>query len=65
MIFVVTKSKDGYKKWFYSNEASKDWHKLFDFFKYKKVVEVFKSDTLSVIDFLKSNYYPIKYEEAR
>lgn len=65
MIFVITKSKDSIKKWFYTNEVLKDWKTFFSFFSHKKVIEVFKSDTLTVQDFLKMDYLPIKYEEAK
>lgn len=56
MIYIVTHSERGYRKWFYNNNILDKWDELMQFFKDKHLVEIFKSDTLISQDFLKIRY---------
>lgn len=61
MLYVITKSERGYRKWFYQNQVLEKWGEFMQFFKDKHIVEMFKSDTLIPQDFLKIRYNQIKY----
>ena len=53
MIFIITRSDRGYRKWFYKDGMMEKWGELVMFFKDKHIVDWFKSDTLLPQDFLK------------
>ena len=61
MIYVITHTERGYRKWFYNDSILDKWDRLMSFFKDKHVIEIFKSDTLIPQDFLKIRYNQVKY----
>jgi hypothetical protein len=61
MIYVITHSDRGYRKWFYNNSILDKWGELMHFFRDKTIVEIFKSDTLIPQDFLRIRYNQVKY----
>lgn len=65
MIYVVTKSERGFRKWFYQNSVLEKWDELMHFFSDKHVVEIFKSETLIPQDFLKMRFLQLNYGENK
>jgi len=65
MIYIITQSERGIRKWFYRDEILGKWNELMVFFKDKHIVEAFKSDTLEIADFLKIRFTQLKYGDSR
>lgn len=57
MIYVVIRDKGIIKRFFYKDAMLKKWEKIAKFLKDKTLIELFKSDTLTIEDFKKVRYW--------